>query len=197
MATKTTAKPKATLKKVETAVKETAAATKEAVKDTVKAAEKKVEKTVKTAEKTVKAAAKKAPAKKEAAKKTVAKTATKAASKAATATKAVAKKAETKVAAKKADLKVSQHVQFSGKSYSTDDLVKIAKDVWKYDMKKKVDDIKSINLYVKPEESQVYFVVNDKEAGSFVIQRGFIANSRGDATGVFVLRNTKELQSFY
>lgn len=137
MATKTTAKPKATLKKVETAVKETATATKEAVKDTVKAAEKKVEKTVKAAEKTVKTAAKKAPAKKEAAKKT--------------------------------ELKVSQHVQFSGKSYSTDDLVKIAKDVWKYDMKKKVDDIKSINLYVKPEESQVYFVVNDKEAGSFVI----------------------------
>lgn len=171
MATKTTAKPKATLKKVETAVKETATATKEAVKDTVKAAEKKVEKTVKAAEKTVKTAAKKAPAKKEAAKKTVAKTATKVATKAATATKAAAKKAETKVAAaKKAELKVSQHVQFSGKSYSTDDLVKIAKDVWKYDMKKKVDDIKSINLYVKPEESQVYFVVNDKEAGSFVIQ---------------------------
>ena len=41
--------------------------------------------------------------------------------------------------------------------------------IQKYDMKKKVDDIKSINLYVKPEESQVYFVVNDKEAGSFVI----------------------------
>lgn len=159
MATKTTAKPKATLKKVETAVKETAAATKEAVKDTVKAAEKKVEKTVKTA-------AKKAPAKKEAAKKAVAKTATKAATKAATATKTVAKKA---AATKKAEIKIAQHVQFSGKSYSTDDLVKIAKDVWKYDMKKKVDDIKSINLYVKPEESQVYFVVNDKEAGSFVI----------------------------
>lgn len=60
-------------------------------------------------------------------------------------------------------------VQFSGKSYSTEDLVKIAKDVWVYDLGKDVADFKSVELYVKTEENTVYYVINDEVQGSFNI----------------------------
>lgn len=79
---------------------------------------------------------------------------------------------EVKKAAKKAtskEIKSSVHVQFSGKSYSTEELVKIAKDVWKYDLKKKVGDFKSVELYVKPEENQCYYVINGEVTGQFFI----------------------------
>lgn len=70
---------------------------------------------------------------------------------------------------RKAAVKETIHVQFSGKTYSADELVKIAKDVWKYDLKKKVGDFKSVELYVKPEESIVYYVINGEERGHFSI----------------------------
>lgn len=70
---------------------------------------------------------------------------------------------------RKAAVKETVHVQFSGKTYSTEELVKIAKDVWKYDLKKKVGDFKSVELYVKPEESIVYYVINGEERGHFAI----------------------------
>lgn len=112
--------------------------------------------------------------------KTEAKPAAKAEVKAAEPVKAEVKKAETKApakkaaakkapAAKKAAVKESVSVQFSGKSYTTEELVKIAKDVWKYDLKKKVSDFRSVELYVKPEESQVYYVINGEVSGSFAI----------------------------
>lgn len=89
-------------------------------------------------------------AKKAAAKKTTAKAASKA-------EKAPAKKA----------VKATLHLEYKGRSQTTDELVKIAKDVWKYDMKQKVGDFKSVELYVKPEENKVYFVVNGDMTGSF------------------------------
>ncbi len=83
-----------------------------------------------------------------------------------------AKETAKKPAAKKttkSEVKVSMNVQFGGKSYTTDELVKIAKDVWKYDLKQKAADFKSIELYVKPEDGMAYYVINGKEAGSFYI----------------------------
>ena len=68
---------------------------------------------------------------------------------------------------KKAAVKTSVTLEFNGNSYSYDDLVKNAKNVYRYDMKKKVADIKTVDLYVKPEESTVYFVVNGEENGSY------------------------------
>ena len=70
---------------------------------------------------------------------------------------------------RKAAAKETVHVQFSGKTYTTEDLVKIAKDVWKYDLKRKVGDFKAVELYVKPEESVVYYVINGEEKGQFNI----------------------------
>ena len=110
---------------------------------------------------------KKAPAKKTTAKKTTAKKAP--AKKTAAAKKATTAKTTTKAPAKKAAIKETLHVQFAGKSYTTEDLVKIAKDVWKYDLKQKVGDFKSVELYVKPEEQVVYYVINGEVSGSFAI----------------------------
>lgn len=88
-----------------------------------------------------------------------------------------AKKAETvakkavakKTPVKKAELTGTVHIQFDGKSYSQEELLKIAKDVWKYDLKQKAADLTSIELYVKPEESQAYYVMNKEFTGSFYI----------------------------
>ena len=82
--------------------------------------------------------------------------------------KAPAKKAPAKKAAKK-EVKVEISVQYAGKSYSNEDLMQIAKDVWRFDLKKKVTDLVSVELYVKPEENMVYYVFNGTESGSFNI----------------------------
>ena len=102
--------------------------------------------------------AKKPVAKKPAAEKPVAE---KKAEKPAAEKKAVAKKAE------KAAVKAEVFVQFAGKSVSQEDLVKIAKDVWVYDMNQKEADFKSVSIYVKPEENKAYFVVNGEFSGAF------------------------------
>lgn len=108
-----------------------------------------------------KEAAKKAPVKKAEAPKAEAKKAP--AKKAAAPKKEAAKKAPAKKAT------ASLYVQFADKSYSMDELVKIAEDVWVYDLGKKASDMKSVEIYVKPEESRAYFVVNGTENGSFLI----------------------------
>ena len=84
------------------------------------------------------------------------------------ASKTSAKKAPAKTA-KKAVEKYALHIQYSGKAYSQEDLMKIAKDVWKYDLKRKVGELNSVELYVKPEENKVYYVMNGEFTGSFDI----------------------------
>lgn len=117
----------------------------------------------------VKTEVKAAPAKAEEVKAAPVKEGVKAAPAKKAAAKAPAKKSAAKKAAAKDEVKVSMNVQFGGKSYTTEDLVKIAKDVWKYDLKQKVTDFKSVELYVKPEDGMTYYVINGKEAGSFYI----------------------------
>lgn len=101
---------------------------------------------VKTPAKT-ESAAKKAPAKTSPAKKTAVK----------------------KTAVKKEAIKEVYNIQFDGKSYTTEDLMKIAKDVWKYDLKMKSTDFKTVEFYIKPEENLTYYVINGDVTGSFLI----------------------------
>lgn len=118
----------------------------------------------------------KAPAKKETVKKETAK---KAAPKKTTARKTTAKKAvekteekpEEKTAGRKAAKKAVApvvHLQFGGRGYSMDDIQKMASDVWKFDLQHE-EEYTSLELYVKPEESRVYYVFNGDIAGSFGI----------------------------
>ena len=83
--------------------------------------------------------------------------------------KPAAKKPVAKKTVKKADQKTVLHVQYSGKSYSQEELVKMAQDVWKYDLKQKVRELATIELYVKPEENKVYYVMNQEFTGDFSI----------------------------
>ncbi len=88
------------------------------------------------------------------------------------AAKKTAVKAETKASAKaemKEEVKATINFQFGGKSYTTEDLLKSCKDVWKYDLGGKEEDIRSIDLYVKPEENVTYYVINGDVTGSFFI----------------------------
>ena len=142
------------------AEKKTATAKPVAKAVAAKVEEKKVEAApVKAEAPAKKEAAKKAPVKKEAVKKEAAK-------KAPVKKEAAKKEAPAKKAAAK---KEAIYVQFAGKSYSNEELLKIAKDVWVYDMGQKVADMKAVEIYVKPEESMAYFVVNGTENGSFMI----------------------------
>ena len=138
--------------------KTTRAASKaEPVKDAVKAEAAKVENAVKSA--AMKAAAEKAKPVVKAAKEKAAPVVKAAEKKAAAAKAAIGKGAVTE--------KIS--VQFGGKSYTTEDFVRIAKDVWKYDLGREESEFKSVELFVKPEESTVYYVINEDVLGNFAI----------------------------
>ncbi len=105
-----------------------------------------------------KAPAKKAPAKKAAAEK-----------KTAAEKPAAEKKAPARKTAKSAEPTAEIEIQFSGKEYTMEKLVAIAKDVWQYDLGGKPEDFKTVKLYVKPEENAVYYVINGEKKGSFAI----------------------------
>ena len=129
------------------------------------------------AKKTAKATVKKPVAKaaETTAKKAAAETTAKKTTAKATETKTTAaKKTTTKTAAAKttkkaAAVKENISIQFAGKEYTTEQLVKIAKDVWEFDLKKDPADFKEVQLYVKPEEAKAYYVINGTETGSFNI----------------------------
>ena len=93
----------------------------------------------------VKEEAKKAPAKKEPAK------------------KAPAKKA-TPAKAAKAEIKTALYVQFAGNEATEADIIDKVKAAYVAEGHKE-SAIKEINLYVKPEEYAVYYVINDKASG--------------------------------
>ena len=153
-APKTEAKKAAPTTPVKT---ENVTAVKEAEKAPVAKAEEKAPEKA-SAKEPVKAEAKKPAARKRTAKKETVK-------------KETAKKAAPakKPGAGKAELKSEISVQFGGKSYSQEDLMKIARDVWKYDLKQNAADLVSMELYVKPEENMVYYVMNKEVTGSFYI----------------------------
>ena len=151
----TTKKPVATLAKKE----ETKAAPAVEVKAEAKASEVKTE-VKETAKKEAKAPAKKAAAKTTTKKATEAK---------ASAKKETVKKETTAKAAKASKTEVKIAVQFADKSYTSEDLANIANDVWVYDYNKKASELKDVQLYVKPEESKVYYVFNDEITGDFNI----------------------------
>lgn len=72
-----------------------------------------------------------------------------------------------KTAEKKEAVKASVHVQSNGNSYEIEDLIKITKDIWKYDFKKKATEFKSVDIYVKVEDKTAYYVINGEITGSF------------------------------
>jgi len=81
--------------------------------------------------------------------------------------KAAAQKAPAKKApAKKQEIKETVYLQFLGKELNKEDIIKKVKENWTKVLKNKVGDIKSITLYLKPEENAAYFVINGEITGS-------------------------------
>lgn len=85
--------------------------------------------------------------------------------------KPVVEKAETKTAVKKTtkrttkkDAKTTVFVEYAGKQVEEKDMIASVKKVWTK-AGNKIGDIKSMTLYVKPEEAAVYYVINETETG--------------------------------
>lgn len=85
----------------------------------------------------------------------------KAAKKTAEKTEKVAKKAEKKTEEKAETV----FVQYAGKEITVDEIKDRAKAAYEAEGHR-ASSIKSLRLYVKPEENKAYYVINEKAAGS-------------------------------
>ena len=66
-----------------------------------------------------------------------------------------------------ATIKTNIVLQYGSESATKEELVQRAKDAYLNETGKKAGDIKSLDLYVKPEENKVYYVVNNSETGYY------------------------------
>ena len=132
-----------------TNVKATEAKTAKAAADTAVAA--KEEKAAKTAKETTKAKAEKTvkaePAKAE--------------------KKAPAKKAPAKKAAKPVETVQEVYFEYSGGQVLAEDIVGRIKEAYKSEGHR-ISSIKTLQVYIKPDERKAYYVINDKAEGKFV-----------------------------
>lgn len=110
-----------------------------------------------TANSTVEAKAVEAPAKKATAKKPATKKAT------TTAKKTTAKK-------EAATINATYVLQFSGKEVVASDILETVKKVWVDKFQGKLEEIKTIEIYIKPEEHRAYFVVNGLSNGDYFVE---------------------------
>lgn len=110
-----------------------------------------------TTNSTVEAKAVEAPAKKAAAKKPTTKKAT------TTAKKTTAKK-------EAAVINATYVLQFSGKEVVASDILETVKKVWVDKFQGKLEEIKTIEIYIKPEEHRAYFVVNGLSNGDYFVE---------------------------
>ena len=95
--------------------------------------------------------------------KTAAKKTTKETAKKTTAKKSTAKKTGAKRGPKPASERtIEMTVQFGEKEVTYTDMVNRIKEMWKAQGKREVS-MKSLELYVKPEESKVYYVINSQD----------------------------------
>lgn len=74
-----------------------------------------------------------------------------------------------KTAAAKRTIKEQVYLQYLGKEINKDDLVKQVKEIWTKQLKNKAGDLASIDLYLKPEDNTVYYVINGDVTGSIAL----------------------------
>lgn len=89
----------------------------------------------------------------------------KAAAKAPAAKKPAAKKTAAKKTSAKKDIKVKAIVEYYGKQVEEKEIIASVKKAWTKSGRK-VGEIKSIDLYIKPEEGAVYYVINGVDTGA-------------------------------
>ena len=66
-------------------------------------------------------------------------------------------------------MKSTYNVEFAGNQIESKEVIARAKKVWvdARNKNRKVKDLKTMDLYLKPEENAVYYVFNEEESGSF------------------------------
>ena len=155
--------------------KKPAAQAKTAENETVKVETKAAEKTTAAEKEAVKEVAKEVVKETAAAEEAPAKAEEKPAAKAAKTTRTTAKKTTTKKAAaeKKAPAKAAKKeaeqemiLQFGGREIKEKDLYERIQQIWIEGYGKKAEELKSLKVYVKPEEFTAYYVINDDVTGS-------------------------------
>lgn len=83
----------------------------------------------------------------------------------ATVKETAAKKPAAKKPAVKKEIKVKAVVEYYGKQVDEKDIIANVKKAWTKSGRK-VSDIKTMELYIKPEEAAVYYVINGTETGA-------------------------------
>ena len=84
-------------------------------------------------------------------------------------TKETAKKETTvKRTASKKEIKINAIVEHHGKQIGEPDIIANVKKAWT-NTGRDEKDIKSLELYIKPEENAVYYVVNETETGAVAL----------------------------
>lgn len=76
-----------------------------------------------------------------------------------------AKKTAAKRTSAKKDIKVKAIVEYYGKQVEEKDMIASVKKAWTKSGRK-VGEIKTIDLYIKPEEGAVYYVINGINTGA-------------------------------
>lgn len=66
--------------------------------------------------------------------------------------------------ATKKEIKVKTVIQYDGKEADEKDIIASVKKMWTKSGKK-IRDIKTMELYIKPEDEAVYYVINKTETG--------------------------------
>ena len=79
--------------------------------------------------------------------------------------KAAAKAPAAKKTSAKKDIKVKAIVEYYGKQVEEKEIIASVKKAWTKSGRK-VGEIKSIDLYIKPEEGAVYYVINGVDTGA-------------------------------
>ena len=79
--------------------------------------------------------------------------------------KTAAKKTAAKKPAVKKEMKVNTVVEYYGKQVEEKDMVAAVKKAWTKSGRK-VGDIRTMELYIKPEEGAVYYVINGTDTGA-------------------------------
>lgn len=65
-------------------------------------------------------------------------------------------------------MKAELFVEFAGKQVAQDELVKNIKKIWT-DAGNKASEIKSLNVYVQPDNNIAYYVINDDFKGEYIL----------------------------
>ena len=57
------------------------------------------------------------------------------------------------------------YLQYMGKEFSTADIMKQIRNIWTKELGRSTEELRSVNVYLKPEESAAYYVVNGDTTG--------------------------------